>query len=91
MKYIKPIISIFALTLILYSLAYKNIISPEDKTSIFATIADMAIPIFMALSLVFMAFKRRNENKGKKKHTSKDRSFYSSIKSAEDFNRKDDK
>ena len=91
MKYLKPIIAIITLFLILYSLAYKNVIAPDDKTSIFSTIADMAIPIFMGLSLVFMAFKRRSENKDKKKYSSKDRSFYSSIKSAEDFNKEEEK
>jgi hypothetical protein len=91
MKYLKASISVLTLLLILYGLAYKNIIAPEDKTSIFVTIADMAIPIFMGLSLVLMAIKRRSENKGKRKHTSSDRSFYSSIESAEEFNKRDEK
>ncbi|OUR97929.1 hypothetical protein A9Q84_06960 [Halobacteriovorax marinus] len=88
MKHLKITISILFLIFILYSLAYKNIIAPEDKLSIFAQAADMAIPLFMLFSVVLMFFKRRVENKDKKKVSKEDREFYSSIGKADEINKK---
>lgn len=88
MGQIKVITSALFIGLIVYSFAYKNIIAPEDKSSLFSTIADMAIPLFMFYSLVLMYFKRRTEKRSQKKASGEDREFYKSIGSAEDYNKK---
>lgn len=88
MSKLKVIISALFITLIIYSLAYKNILAPEDNNSIFSTIADMAIPLFMFYSLVLMFFKRRSENSGKIKTSKEDKEFFKSIGSVDDFNKK---
>ncbi len=88
MSKLKVIISALFIALIVYSLAYKNILAPEDKSSIFSTIADMAIPLFMFYSLVLMYFKRRSDNIGKVKTSNEDKEFFKSIGSVDDYNRK---
>lgn len=88
MSKVKVLMSTLFIALIVYSLAYKNILAPEDKSSLFATIADMAIPLFMFYSLILMFFKRRVENSGKKKTTSEDREFFKNIGSSDDYSKK---
>lgn len=89
MSKIKVVMSALFIILIIYSLAYRNIIAPEDSGSIFSSIADMAIPLFMFYSMLLMFFKRRGENAGKKKSSTEDREFFKSIGSVDDYNRKD--
>ena len=88
MNKFKVLVSALFLSLIVYSLAYKNILAPEDKNSLFATIADMAIPLFMGYSLVLMFFKRRVENSGKKKTSQEDREFFKNIGSSTDYSKR---
>jgi hypothetical protein len=74
--------------LIAFSLLYKNIISPDDKGSVFFVVSDMAIPLFMFYSVILMYFKRRSDKKDSKRPTDEDRAFYNSIGKAEDYNKR---
>lgn len=89
MKYFKLLKNMLFIALLVFSLIYSNIISPEDKTSIFKVISDMAMPLIMLFSMINLFIKRRADNSDKKNYSAEDRKYYQSIGTSEDFNKKD--
>ncbi|WP_127716262.1 hypothetical protein [Halobacteriovorax sp. HLS] len=89
MNHVKLTINLFFISLIVFSLIYTNILSPEDNSSIFKVISDMAMPLIMFFSMINLFLKRRKEKSNSKVSSLEDRKFYQSIGTSEDFNKKD--
>ena len=85
MKKLRVILSILFVILMVGSLVYTNIISPEDKNSPLATFAKLVMPIFLLFSFFLMYLKKREEKEGKAKTSTEYRELFNSIGNSDDY------